>query len=218
MDFFLNFDKKLEFMRKIVLSLMAVVAVVCSIGASAQFRYGPMIGVDITNLKFRQSLINVDQSVGFSAGLVTELMFPGIGFGINSGIYYEQRGATLHLGEKYIWSSQGYGDERSYLHYIEIPVHLRFKWTRMNGFEDTLAPFIYGGPSFSILAGHSDVKALKYAGGEMGLTLGIGVEIKHNWQLTGSYTWGMVYAEKTKLLDDFSAKNRTWDIRVSYLF
>jgi hypothetical protein len=28
----------------------------------------------------------------------------------------------------------------------------------------------------------------------------------------------MVYATKTKLLDDFSAKNRTWDVRFTYFF
>lgn len=37
--------------------------------------------------------------------------------------------------------------------------------------EDYVAPFVFGGPSFSILAAHSNVKALKYAGGEMGLTV-----------------------------------------------
>ncbi len=145
-------------------------------------------------------------------------MFPGIGFGVSSGIFYEQRGATLNLGEKLVWASQGYGKERSYLHYIEIPIHLRFKYTRLNGMEDYVAPFVFGGPSFSILAAHSNVKALKYAGGEMGLTVGLGVEIFKNWQVQASRTWGMVYAVKTKLLDDFSAKNRTWDIRVVYLF
>ena len=38
------------------------------------------------------------------------------------------------------------------------------------------------------------------------------------WQIQGSYTWGMTYALKTKLLDDFSAQNRTWSIRAIYFF
>ncbi len=184
-------------MRKYILCLALVASMIGAFSASAQFRYGPMLGIDITNLKFRQDLITVDKSVGFSTGIATEMMFPGIGFGVSSGIFYEQRGATLNL---------------------EIPIHLRFKYTRLNGMEDYVAPFVFGGPSFSILAAHSNVKALKYAGGEMGLTVGLGVEIFKNWQVQASRTWGMVYAVKTKLLDDFSAKNRTWDIRVVYLF
>lgn len=185
---------------------------------SAQFRYGPMVGLTVTDLKFKQDLISVDKSVGFSAGVATELMFPGIGFGVDAGLFYEQRGATLNLGEKEVWSSQGFGRERSYLHYLEIPVHLRFKWTRMNGLEDYIAPFVFGGPSFSILMGHSHVKALQYAGGDVGMTVGGGFELFRNWQVMCSYTWGLVYAEKTKLLDDFSAKNRTLNVRVVYLF
>lgn len=205
-------------MRKLITTLAVVAAILSGLNASAQFRYGPMVGVTVSDLAFKQDLITVDKSVGFSAGLATELMFPGIGFGVDAGLFYEQRGATLHLGEKEVWASEGYGKERSYLHYLELPVHLRFKWTRMNGFEDYLAPFVFGGPSFSILMGHSDVKALKYAGGDVGLTVGGGVELFRNWQVQCSYTWALVYAEKTKLLDDFSAKNRTLDVRVVYLF
>ena len=50
------------------------------------------------------------------------------------------------------------------------------------------------------------------------MTAGGGVELWRNWQVTLSYTWGMTYALKTKLLDDFSARNRHWTVRVAYLF
>ena len=33
----------------------------------------------------------------------------------------------------------------------------------MNGFEDILAPFVYGGPSFGFLVGHNRIPALEYA-------------------------------------------------------
>ena len=165
-------------MRKLSVALFALLAIFsASIPAKAELRYGPMLGMNLTTLKFKQSLIEVNKTAGMSAGVATEIMFPGIGFGINSGIYYEMRGAKLHLGDKLIWSSEGYGTVRSYLHYLEIPFHLRFKWTRMAGLEDYVAPFIYGGPTFSLLFGHSHIKALEYANGEIGLTLGGGVEI-----------------------------------------
>ena len=77
---------------------------------------------------------------------------------------------------------------------------------------------MFGGPTLSLLAGHSKIDALKYAFGEIGLQCGIGFEIMRRWQIQGSYTWGMTYALKTKLLDDFSAQNRTWSIRATYFF
>lgn len=205
-------------MRKKILSLVILSALFCAFSSSAQFRWGPMLGVDVTNLKYKQDLISIDRSVGFATGIVTELMFPGIGFGISSGIYYEQKGAKLNLGERTVWASQGYGKERSYLHYLELPIHLRFKWTRMSGLEDYVAPFVFGGPTFGILAGHSRIHALRYAGGDVGLSVGGGFEVLRKWQISCNYTWGVTYSEKTRLLDDFSAKNRSLSIQVSYLF
>ena len=203
-------------MRKHISLFVLLAAMFCSLTATAQFRYGPMVGVNLTDLKFSQKLFKVDPAVGFQAGLGTELMFPGIGFGINSGILYEMRGANLHLGDREIWKSQGYGKEHSYLHYVAVPINLRFKWTRMNGLEDYFAPYIYGGPVFSLLVGHSKIGALDYARGDVGLTAGLGFELFKNWQVQASYTWGITYAERTRLLDDFSAKNRSWNLSFIY--
>lgn len=54
--------------------------------------------------------------------------------------------------------------------------------------------------------------------GDVGLTAGFGVEIYRDWQVSGSYTWGLMTAASTKLLDDFNSKNRTWNVRVVYFF
>lgn len=202
-------------MKKILITLLLAVTVVA---ANAQFRYAATVGLDISSLKFKQDLFEINQNVGGSAGVMAEMMFPGIGFGINFGLLYEMRGANLHLGDREIWKSQGYGTERLYMHYVDIPLNLRFKWTRMNGVEDIVAPFVFGGPSFGFLAGHSKLDMMDFAAGEVGLGCGVGVELFKRWQLSGSYTWGMTYACKTKLLTNFSAQNRTWDIRVAYFF
>lgn len=206
--------------RKILSFIIAVVALAGPVAINAQFRWGATVGANFNSLKFKQSdILTVDQAFGESAGILGEMMFPGIGFGIDIGLRYEQLGATLNLGDFPIWSSQGYSaKERIYIHNIQIPFNLKFKWTRMQGFEDYLAPFVYGGPVFNIQAAHSSCDALKFSGGDLGLTVGGGVELLRRWQLSASYTWGMTYALKTKLLTDYSARNRTWDIRVTYFF
>lgn len=205
-------------MKKILYSLLAAVSLMIPAKALAEFRYGPTIGATFSNLHFKQDLITVDKSAGFSAGITGEMMFPGIGFGIDIGLAYEQRGASLHLGEALMWSSQGYGTERFYLHYIAIPLHLRFKYTRLNGFEDKIAPFAYAGPTFGFLAGHSKIDALEYAAGTVGIEFGLGAELFKNWQVSASYNLGMTYALKAKILTDFSAQNRVWAVRVAYFF
>lgn len=204
--------------RIFAIIIIAVTALAYGFNATAQFRWGATAGVTMTDLSFKQDLFTVNGLTGGSAGVKGELMFPGIGFGIEFGALYELRGAKLHMGEKLIWSSQGIGTVTQRLHYLDIPFHLKFKWTRLNGFEDYLAPFIQGGPTFNILLAHSANPAMKYSAGCLGLTAGGGVEILKRWQVGAFYTWGMTYAVKTRQLTDFSAKNTTWDFRVTYFF
>lgn len=204
--------------KLIVLLLVAVAALAAPTHSSAQFRYGATAGVTLNNMVFKQDLVPVSQTVGYTAGIQGELMFPGIGFGIDLGLLYNQQGASVDLGSRKVWASQGWGKEHVMIHAVQIPLHLRFKYTRLGGLEETVAPFVYGGPDFTIQAAHSNAGAFKCAGGDLGVTAGVGAEIMRRWQVAGSYTWGMTYIAKTKLLDDFSARSRQWTVRVTYFF
>ncbi|MDE5915309.1 porin family protein [uncultured Duncaniella sp.] len=208
-------------MKRKFLAFIIILAAVCGVQqASAQFRWGATVGVNFNDFKFKQAgILSVGKGFGESAGINGEMMFPGIGFGIDIGLRYEQLGAKLNLGDFPLWESQGYSaDERIYIHNIQIPFNLKFKYTRLQGFEDYLAPFVFGGPVFNIQAAHSKCDAMKFSGGDLGLTVGAGAEIFRRWQLSASYTWGMTYALKAKVLTDYSARNRTWDIRLTYYF
>ena len=185
--------------------------------AVAQFRWAATASVTYNDLKFKQDLGPVSQAVGYGAGVTAEMMFPGIGFGIDFGLLYSQKGATVDLGSKTIWA-EDYGNERVYMHYLHIPLHLRFKWTRMNGLEEKIAPFVYGGPDFTIRIANGRCDAFDYAGGDLGLSVGGGVELWRNYQVSFGYTWGMSYVLRTKLLDNFSDRNREWFVRLSYYF
>lgn len=189
-----------------------------AISSFAQFRWGATAGYNGNNLTFKQDIVSVSSTSGFTAGGIGELMFPGIGFGIDLGLMYNMQGTKVNLGQKKVWSSLGYGNENVTLHSLTIPFHLRFKWTRLNGLEDIIAPLIYGGPEFNIQVAHGKCKAFKYSGGDLSLTVGGGVELKKKWQITGGYSWGMTYALKTKLLDNYSAQSRQWHIRLAYFF
>lgn len=208
----------MKHIKRILLSIIALAGLTGSFSTKAQFRYGATAGIDLTTLKFKQDLFTIDRSVGFQVGAQGEMMFPGIGFGIDFAALYSQKGATMNLGSREIWASAGYGRERAYLHYLEIPVNLRFKWTRMSGLEDYVAPYVFGGPTFGFLLGHSNLKAFEYAGGDLGVQCGLGFEILRRWQVQGSYTWGMTYALKATQLLDFSGRNRSWQLRVTYFF
>lgn len=186
--------------------------------ASAEFRWGPTAGANFYNFHWRQDLIETDMQTGFNAGLMGEIMIPGIGFGIDFGLRYNMHGAKLHLGDKEVWAASGYGTETCTLHTLQIPVNLRFKWTRMNGLEDIWAPFAYAGPLFNFTLAHSDLDALEYPGGNVGLQVGAGFELFKRVQISGGYFWGLTYEIRTRKLDNFSARPRGWNVNLTYLF
>ncbi len=197
--------------------LTAVILTTVALGAHADFRWGPSLGFNMTEYRFKQKLINIDARPGFSAGVMGELMFPGIGIGLNFGLDYSYYGSAMHFGQQYIWSSSGYGTYDAYLHTLHIPVNLRFKYTRLNGWEKKVAPFVYGGPVFSLTVGHNGVPPLEYSHGSVILQCGLGAEIFRNFQLSGGYYWGMTYEMRTVKLENFSARPQGWFIRAAWL-
>lgn len=201
---------------KILAATMTLCILCAAPRAQARMRWGATAGANISTLKFKQDLIPVGKVAGYTAGVTGEQIFPGIGLGVDVGLMYDQQGAMLDLGSRTIWDT--YGNEHIYIHTLKIPLHLRWKFTHLGGFEDKLAPIVYGGPEFDIQIGHSHCDAIKFSGGDMGLTVGAGVELYKKWQITAGYTWGMTYACKTKLLDNFSSQSRQWNMRLTYYF
>ena len=59
-------------MKKYILAIVMLVGMLGSYNASAQLRYGPMLGITRSDLKFKQDLITIDKGTGFSTGLPTE--------------------------------------------------------------------------------------------------------------------------------------------------
>ena len=205
-------------MKKILLIVAVIAAALTSLSASAETRWGVTAATNISTMKFNQPLASTSQVCNFSVGVTGELIIPGIGFAVDGSVLYTQLGGKINLGDYPVWSADGIGSPRTYQHYLEIPLNLKFKYSNLTGIENTIAPLVFGGPSFTILMGHSDIPALKYAGGEFGAHVGLGCEIIRRIQVTGSYNWGLTYALRTQKLDQYSAKNRFWRVAVTYMF
>lgn len=199
------------------IAALAIVAL-SALTASAEFRWGPMIGINGSTFHWKQTIANTSHKIGTQTGVMGELMIPGIGFGIDLGLRYNLHGARVDFGEWPIWSSDGIKNQDVWMHTIEIPLNLKFKWTRMNGFEQTLAPFVFGGPVFSITAGHNNQPALFHPGAYVAMQCGAGVELFERWQISGGYSWGISYEIRTIKLDNYSAQPRAWFVNAAYLF
>lgn len=202
-------------MKKILAILL-----LCTVtfGVSAAFRWGPTVGLNVSQFYWKQKLVRSDQLAGFNAGVMGELMIPGIGFGIDMALRYDMRGAKVHWDDQVVWASEGLGTQNLYFHTLSLPVNLRFKWTRMNGFENYLAPIVFVGPTFNFNLSHSKNEAIECPGASVGLQTGLGVEIFKRYQVTAGYMWGLSYDFRTVQLDNFSAHASNWFVNFAVLF
>ena len=184
-------------------ALAIILLAVSALTASAEFRWGPQVGYNYSDFYWKQDLVSSKGTSGFQAGLVGEVMIPGIGFGIDFGLLYNMHGGKVDFGERPVWSTDGYGNESVWLHQLSVPLHLRFKYTRFGGLERTIAPFAYAGPEFNFTLGHGGNAPLEYPAGSVGVQVGLGAELFQRLQVSLSYTWGLTYEIRTIKLDNF---------------
>lgn len=201
-------------MKKLVLVLMAII---CGLGANAELRWGPTASLNFNTFHWKEPLLETHTQVGFDAGVMTEIMIPGIGFGIDAGLTYGMRRGRVNFGEWEAWKSQGLGDENVVLHTVNIPLHLRFKYTRLEGIEETIAPLAFVGPVFQFNAG-SNCKALQQPFGTVALDFGIGCELLQKYQISFGYLWGLSYSARTKVLENLSTRSDGFRINLAVLF
>lgn len=189
-----------------------------SLCASAEFRWGPTAGVNFSTFHWKQDIAKTTMRTGFDVGLAGELMIPGIGFGVDMGIHYNLHGAHVAFGEHKVWSIDGIENQNVWLHTLEIPLNLKFKWTRLNGLERIIAPLIYVGPVFNFTLATNDAPAIETPAGYVAIQLGGGAELFERFQISGGYSWGVSYQLRTIKLDNYSAQPRGGFIRLAYFF
>ena len=201
-------------MKKLVLALIAIV---CGLGANAELRWGPAASVNFNTFHWKEPLLETHLRTSFDVGVMTEIMIPGIGFGVDAGLTYGMRSSKINFGEWKVWNDDGFGNETVNLHTVNIPLHLRFKYTRLEGVEETIAPLVFAGPVFSFnVAGNC--KALEQPVGTVSLDFGIGCELFQKFQITAGYLWGLSYATRTVKLENLSARADGFRVNVAYFF
>ena len=204
-------------MKKITLLITALLITAAAATAQTTSRWGITAGANINEVHFKQhDIVPAERAWGPQVGVTGEMNFSGIGFGVEASALYTLKQGKVNYGEKTAWASIGAGNETVSMHYLDVPLHLKFKWRRMNGLETTIMPLAYFGPQFSFLLHGNHGGLNKYTPVSVYLDMGIGIELKERVQLRGGYNFSIGQSFHTKLLDQNVAKNRTWYFNVTY--
>ncbi|MCF0185517.1 MAG: outer membrane beta-barrel protein [Bacteroidaceae bacterium] len=207
--------------------LIALCAIIllCGNQAAADARWGVIASMNINDLRFnhklQQGFENKSVSgigIGGSAGVIGELVFAGIGFGVDGAILYSNYGSKCYLGQYPTWSEEGVPSEFVYrTHNIEIPLNLLFKYRNLDGIEHYIAPLAFVGPSLTINVGDNQ-KELIAKGVEISLHVGVGCEILEKFQFRAMGYFGISDTCRTLRLDNFNATKRGLAFSLIYFF
>ena len=204
-------------MKKIILLITTLLIATASASGQTTSRWGITAGATINEVHFKQhDIVPSKRAVGPQLGVTGEMNFSGIGFGVEGSLLYTLKQGKVNYGERTIWESQGFGDEMVSMHYLDVPLHLKFKYNRLGGAESTIMPMVFVGPQFSFLmhGNHGDIN--KYSPVSVYLDMGLGCELMERVQLRGGYNFSIGQSFHTKMLDENVAKNRTWYFNVTW--
>lgn len=206
--------------KQILIAVALIVTV--AVPATAQFKFGPRLGVAINNLHFSskqdavKDLISTDNRAGFTGGLMAEFTAPVIGIGVDASLMYVRRSV------KTIDSEDPNVDNKVLKRdYFEIPINLKYKFS-LPVAGNAVSPFLTTGPSFAFATSKEAIKeAYKNKAVDVAWNIGLGVEFVKHLQIAASYGFG-ISKSLTKYAGindiDVEGKTRCWTITAAYLF
>ena len=165
-------------MKRIVFALTLCCMILAGATKSlAETRWGVVAVGNYSKLNFNQDLagwvgenrqtpLHGDNGFGGGAGLIGEIIIPGIGFSVDGSLIYSLYTTTVNFGDRAVWGNDGYGNERLSNHTLEIPLNLKFKYTNLNGIENIIARLehiagLMPGCAAVIIGGHASYRNRK---------------------------------------------------------
>ena len=204
-------------MNRITVLITALLLVGAAASAQTTSRWGVTAGLNFNEIHFKQSdILPSTRMAGPQIGVTSEMNFSGIGFGVDASLLYSLKQGKVDYGSRTAWGSLGYGEETVSMHYIDVPLHLKFKPRRLSGLETTFMPLAYVGPQFSFLPYSSHKSLNSYPPVNVYLDMGLGFELMERVQVKAGYNFSVGQSFHTKILDDNVAKNRTWYFNLTW--
>lgn len=180
-----------------------VLVAVCAAPASAQFRIGPRVGMNVNKMHFNKKVLDSDNRSGFTAGVIAEFNLPILPFGFDASLLYSRHITNVQANN--IKATQG-------TDYIDIPVSVKWR-LGLPVISKIVSPYIFTGPQWSYLVGRRFFDDMKRKRSEMAWNVGLGLQLVSHLQLSANYSWGL-----TKTFEKADAKARTWTITAAWLF
>lgn len=214
---------KLIMIKQVIrVAMIAMLSICVSTAASAQLKFGPRLGVDISDFSFKNENGNVvttsGNGAGFVGGFSLEYMFPkNLGFDVS--LLYVHRSSKLDFTDSYGRTD----DNRKITHdYFQIPLNFKYKLA-IPAVRKIIAPYAFTGPEIMIGLANSGL-ADKYEMHNFGFAwnVGLGVELFSHLQVSASYSHGLSTTIDRRISvasnDVVSGKSHFWSVTAAWMF
>ncbi|MCD8387027.1 MAG: porin family protein [Bacteroidales bacterium] len=201
-------------LKRVIVAILTLVAVAAP--ASAQFRWGLKVGMDINKLTVSKSdwknNFDAENRTGFTGGLTSEFTIPIIGLAFDASLMYTHRvnAYTEDDGQESTYSKD----------YLSIPINLKYKFS-LPVVSSFLVPYVFTGPEFAVLCSKKAIQdGWKSKSFDSTWNFGLGLQLLSKVQLAASYGIGMNKISEMTYAGEAVDLGRTkaWRVTLAYFF
>ena len=198
---------------------LVVLLAIMTVAAQAQVKFGVKGGLNLTNMKFDNSIVDKSNQTGFFIGPTINFTLPVVGLGIDASALYDQRSAKIEGS-----------DDKLKQQSIQIPVNLRYGF----GLGNTASFYIFAGPQFGFNIGDKTTNLLNNAlewrlkDSNLSANLGVGLMLLNHLQVSANYNVALGTTGETNVVNSTlstagniltgKTKANAWQLSVAYFF
>ena len=198
-------------MKKILTIAVLFAALMTTVPAKAEVKFGLKGGLNLTSMSLDANAISKSNQAGFFIGPTFKFTIPIVGLGFDASALYDQRKAEVD-------------DTSIKQQSIQIPINLRYGI----GLGSTASIYFFAGPQFGFNVGDKDIKTdvgnWTFKSSNISANVGLGLMLLRHLQISANYNFGLGKTGELeqdipgaiKSIDD--GKLNAWQIGVAYFF
>lgn len=187
--------------------------------AQAQVKFGVKGGLNLTNMKFDNSLTSKSNQAGFFIGPTLNFTLPVVGLGIDASALYDQRSAKIDGSEDKLKQQS-----------IQVPINLRYGF----GLGNTASLYLFAGPQFGFNIGDKTANIIDNAlewrlkDSNLSANVGVGLMLLNHLQVSANYNIALGTTGESNVLSTTAStdgnlvtgktKANAWQLSVAYFF
>ena len=165
-------------MKKILTIAVLFAALMTTVPAKAEVKFGLKGGLNLTSMSLDANAISKSNQAGFFIGPTFKFTIPIVGLGFDASALYDQRKAEVD-------------DTSIKQQSIQIPINIRYGI----GLGSTASIYFFAGPQFGFNVGDKDIKTdvgnWTFKSSNISANVGLGLMLLSHLQISANYNFGL---------------------------